>query len=488
MKLLRRLRYPLVLILLAGFLLLFIVTGEEWITPRKATLAPHFSTSATHIFPKTVVALAILALTALFGRWYCSLLCPAGLLQEAASRLGQRLKISRLRYQPGSIAGTAAPVLMLAFVVGMAVIDNFVPADNMDPVGLFGRFGLALGDFLDSWRLGEWGFDALYYCVFAIAATVLIVVPLFRGRWFCATLCLVSGQFHLTAKLPDRRMAIVQHECVACGRCERVCPTGCIDTKNKAIEAERCVLCLRCLDVCPRGGIRYGQAEARPRDRRLFLDAAAASVGAAAYLAARQAGPHLAFLHQERPARIAPPGSGGDARHRRDCITCHACVRSCPVGIIRPLNDERRPTLDFSRGYCQYNCVDCSTSCPAGVFRPLKLEDKHRLRIAATRLVLPNCVVVTNHQECGACAEVCPTHAVAMREVRAGEPTVPDFDAEYCIGCGACYHVCPAYPRAFVVTGLAVHQQAKGVRPIEHPGETPALPPQDADGFTEFPF
>jgi ferredoxin len=69
--------------------------------------------------------------------------------------------------------------------------------------------------------------------------------------------------------------------------------------------------------------------------------------------------------------------------------------------------------------------------------------------------------------------------------------TIPDFDPAYCIGCGACYHACPAEPRAFVVTGLARHEAAEGIRPTVTPeggeGAAQRVRPE-AGELTDFPF
>ncbi|MCD8139060.1 MAG: 4Fe-4S dicluster domain-containing protein [Planctomycetaceae bacterium] len=486
MRTLARWRFAIVLVLLCLFVFLFAVDGHDWLWPRKAALGPHVSTATTFWWHKVVVGLAILVLTAVFGRWYCSLLCPAGLVQEVFSRLGKRLGLSRVRHRPGTLAGTARPVLMLLFVVGFACIGNLAPLDNMDPIGLFGRLAVATGDAAASAQSGRWEYDALYLLVFAIAAIMLVVTPLFLGRWFCATLCPVSGLFHLFGKPPGKRIIIDREKCVSCGKCGSVCPVGCADPVGKSVDDQRCVLCLECAAACPVDAIAYGRPDSVHRNRRVFLDAAAAAAATAAFVSARSIGPALGL--PIRDPLVVPPGSGGDTRHRSRCVTCQACVRACPVGIIRPQGDARRPGLDFSRGYCQYNCTACASSCPAGVFEPIALQDKHRTRIATTHLVLPNCVVITKHQECGACAEVCPTHAVIMKARGPGQPTIPDFDPDYCIGCGACYHVCPAAPRAFSVTGLAVHERSQGVRIVSSGEATPALPPPDAGGLTEFPF
>ncbi len=149
-----------------------------------------------------------------------------------------------------------------------------------------------------------------------------------------------------------------------------------------------------------------------------------------------------------------------------------------------------RPTLDYNLGFCHYNCRACLDSCPAHAFRhSLTLEERQKIRVARVALDLPRCVAVLNNTACGACAEVCPTHALQMVEQGGGKPTIPDFDPAYCIGCGACYHACPAEPRAFVVQGLAVHETAQGIRPSIAP-ESEAAPhvlPEPGD-LTDFPF
>ena len=45
--------------------------------------------------------------------------------------------------------------------------------------------------------------------------------------------------------------------CVGCGRCEEICPAGCIDSMAVpfAIEEERCLRCGRCFSSCPRGAV-----------------------------------------------------------------------------------------------------------------------------------------------------------------------------------------------------------------------------------------
>jgi ferredoxin len=96
------------------------------------------------------------------------------------------------------------------------------------------------------------------------------------------------------------------------------------------------------------------------------------------------------------------------------------------------------------------------------------MEEKQRTRIALSSLIFENCVVKTKGEACGACAEVCPSHAVRMTpwpESPIPRLTRPVFDEAYCIGCGACLVACPAGPSAFIMSAVAIQSLTPGMRP-----------------------
>jgi len=186
---------------------------------------------------------------------------------------------------------------------------------------------------------------------------------------------------------------------------------------------------------------------------------------------------------------VAPPGAGDLARFNDLCIACHLCVSACPYGVLQPamleygLSGLLQPYMDYTTGYCSYECNRCGQVCPTGAIRALDLAAKQIAQLGVARFVRDNCIVYTDHTACGACDEYCPTKAVHMVPYRDGL-TIPEVRENLCVGCGACENACPARPhRAIYVDGYPVQKLAE--RPISKPLEQKPLE-QEVKG--EFPF
>ena len=162
-------------------------------------------------------------------------------------------------------------------------------------------------------------------------------------------------------------------------------------------------------------------------------------------------------------AVIAPPGSDGGARLRRHCTACNLCVAKCPSKVLRPATLEyglagvMMPVMDFTRGYCEKECTLCGEVCPTGAIRRLTKEEKSTTQIGRAELVpdwQTRCLAFTEGWRCAVCARHCRYGAVKVvkETVEGREVRLPKVDAAKCVGCGACAHVCPAH--ALAVQGL----------------------------------
>ena len=318
-----------------------------------------------------------------------------------------------------------------------------------------------------------------------VSAAVLFAVPgvlaALRGRLYCTTLCPVGAALGIVSRFSPARIRITANPCTSCGRCARRCRAECITVERDGapvIDGSSCVVCLECVSVCPEGALRYGFPAAAKAEspagvpvpvavpgsgRRGFLAAGgAAAVSLAAYPLRV---PAARFLQVAEPTPVTPPGSLGLEAFTGRCTGCHLCVTACPTGVLRPSDGEYgakgifQPRMDYLHGYCDYDCTTCSTVCPNGAIRPVAVEDKRLLQIGVVTLYKRRCVVYLRGEECGACAELCPTHAAYTVE-RDGI-LYPETDDSLCIGCGACEFACPQDPKAIEVAARVVHDTAR---------------------------
>ena len=168
-----------------------------------------------------------------------------------------------------------------------------------------------------------------------------------------------------------------------------------------------------------------------------------------------------------RKTPIAPPGAKSIGHLNAHCTACHLCVAKCPTSILKPATSEygmrgfMQPHLDFSRGFCNYDCTICGDVCPNHAIVPLTIEQKHKVQMGRVVFIEDNCVVKVKENSCGACSEHCPTQAVSMVPYKNGL-TIPHVNPDICVGCGGCESICPVRPfRAIYVEGNAEQHDRK---------------------------
>ena len=372
------------------------------------------------------ILLAIVAITFLFGRFYCAVLCPLGICQDIFSFLCFRKSKEQYNYP-----WLRYPIFGIA--VGMLAFGWHTVFLLFDPYSEFGRMA---GAFLAG------GFVPL---------AVIIALSIWKKRIYCTSICPVGTMLGLIAKRGVLRLAI-KDKCVKCGKCVQNCPSGCIDIDNGSIDNERCVRCLNCMSACPLGSIGFafpkhaGQPVSQSR-RAFIVNGGILIAGLAVGAAMAKCG----FGMLEKAARrlkILPPGAGDAVRFTKKCTGCQLCKANCPQQIIVSAPGGTGPvSLDLSKGHCDFDCNRCSQICPTGAIKPLALEEKRRTKIAQASFNPKNCIVFQEGEPCGKCAQNCPTKAISLRKNGTPKPV----KSSLCIGCGACQDACPAANKAMTV-------------------------------------
>ncbi|TVQ66178.1 MAG: 4Fe-4S dicluster domain-containing protein [Balneolaceae bacterium] len=222
--------------------------------------------------------LAVLIATLLFGRVYCSTVCPLGILQDVFSRVSRfyttRIRRRRPRYRPSApqnlLRYSLLGVTVAAFLLGSVFLLNL-----LDPFSVFGKIFAGLvrpvyyaGNNLLADVFQSFG-NYRFYHVETRQMTVLpLIFPVFmlglvgvlafrRGRLYCNTVCPVGSLLGLVSKYAMFRIQIDESLCTRCAECSLNCKAECIDLKSNEIDFTRCVGCFNCLNVCSRQGIDY---------------------------------------------------------------------------------------------------------------------------------------------------------------------------------------------------------------------------------------
>jgi len=422
----------------------------------------------------------LVVLTLVFGRLYCSVICPLGVMQDGFAALGRKAKRNRYGYSP---ARNVLRYVMLGFMVVAIALGLGSLFALIAPYSAYGRIVSNLlqpvwiwcNNLLASFAASHdsYAFYSVDVWVKSIVLTVVAAVTLIllamlawrNGRTYCNTICPVGTVLGFLSRFSLLKPVIDTSKCINCGKCARNCKSACIDARNHIIDYSRCVVCFDCIGNCSTGAISYRRpakvvksSPGRVEDngRRAFIAVAAAAGAAAVAKAQVKVDGGLAVIQDkkipERQIPIVPPGAVSHAHLVRHCTGCQLCVASCPNGVLRPSGSPQSfmmPEVSYERGYCRPECTRCGEVCPAGAIHRLSREEKSAVSIGHAVWVRDNCIVITDGHSCGNCARHCPTGAITMVPMDADDPRsrrIPVVDIEKCIGCGACENLCPARP------------------------------------------
>ena len=418
------------------------------------------------------VILLWVVLTLVFGRVYCSVICPLGVFQDVVSWFSGRRKKKKYRFSYSPAVSWLRYGMLGVFIIAMiagigSVVALLAPYSSYGrivsnlfaPVYQWGNNVLAyFAERSDSYAFYETSVWLKSLPTFIIAAgtfVVLVVLAWRNGRTYCNTICPVGTVLGFFSRYSLFRPEIDAEKCTNCSLCSRKCKAACINYKDHRIDYSRCVTCMDCIDSCKHGAIsykyRFGKKEIKETSetgntnnaRRSFLTGMGLVLVSSAVKAQEKKvdGGLAVILDKKVPARmtpLVPPGAKGLRNMRTHCTGCQLCVSVCP------------------------NRTKCSEVCPAGAILKLTPADKSATQIGHAVWVEKNCVPLRDKVACGNCARHCPTGAITMVPSDADDADslkIPVVNVERCIGCGACENLCPARPfSAIYVEGHEQHR------------------------------
>ncbi|HBX38765.1 MAG TPA: hypothetical protein DEG76_16415 [Pseudohongiella sp.] len=205
--------------------------------------------------PLTMLVVFTVVTTLIWGRVFCSSLCPFGAVQDIITRLTPkrlRHKFSRLMPQKVHDKAIYLKYGFLAFIIGAALIAN-----NVAVFQYFEPFGTLF--FLSG--------SAVLFAILAAILLACVVVP----RFYCRYVCPLGAALGVVSFVSPLRIKRVP-QCTVCTVCEHACPTGAI--RREKIDFKECVRCDICEDklIKKAGSCRHDMSRIIVRHKELRIE------------------------------------------------------------------------------------------------------------------------------------------------------------------------------------------------------------------------
>ena len=249
---LKRIRTILALVFFIGITLLFLDftgTAHRWLGwMAKVQFLPAIMAL------NAIVVIALIVLTLIFGRIYCSIICPLGVFQDVIAWFGKKAKKNRYSYSKALswLRYTVLGVFIVALIAGvgsfvalLAPYSSYgrIASNIFQPIYRWGNNLLAsIAEKYDSYAIYDvdvW-IKSMPTLIIAVVTLVIIFILAWRnGRTYCNTICPVGTVLGFFARFSFFHVTFDAEKCKSCSMCSRNCKASCIDYKTHTVDYSR---------------------------------------------------------------------------------------------------------------------------------------------------------------------------------------------------------------------------------------------------------
>jgi polyferredoxin len=188
------------------------------------------------------IFLAIVLVSFIFRKAFCSWLCPVGFISELIGDFGEKLFKKKIKvpkffdYPLRSLKYILLAFFVYAifFLMSQVAIKAFLdsPYNLVADVKMYYFFA-----------------DISRFSLIVISILVLLSIPI-RNFW-CRYLCPYGALLGLISLLSPNKIKRNPVSCIDCAKCTKVCPSAIKVDKVITVISDECTSCLSCIDVCP---------------------------------------------------------------------------------------------------------------------------------------------------------------------------------------------------------------------------------------------
>ena len=224
---------------------LFISTFSAIKTIYTSLIAGTFS--ATALAGQIILAVSMLLITAIMGRFFCGFLCAFGTMGDFFWYLGSKLKLQRPKIgtKVDRILKKVKYVLLVLIVVLFWTLGVSAISGTGNPWTVFGMLT----------NLSGWTDMTVILSVGMLLLVLIIVGSLYIERFFCRYLCPLGAVFAIVSRFRLFKIRKPRTSCGSCRACTKRCSMGISLYRTDVVTSPECIDCMNCVEICPRDNV-----------------------------------------------------------------------------------------------------------------------------------------------------------------------------------------------------------------------------------------
>ncbi|HPN37082.1 MAG TPA: 4Fe-4S binding protein [Melioribacteraceae bacterium] len=192
------------------------------------------------------ILLAVIGVSFIFGKSFCSWICPIGFISETIGETGNKIYkyfFKRTLFLPRFLDYflRSFKYLLLGFFVYAIFFSMTVYSLKMfldSPYNIVADIKMYL-----------FFADISKFALYVILA--LFVLSIFIKGFWCRYLCPYGALLGIVSLFSPSKIKRNANTCINCSLCTKACPSRIIVEKAKTVVSDECTMCLNCVDICP---------------------------------------------------------------------------------------------------------------------------------------------------------------------------------------------------------------------------------------------